>query len=84
MAAAGKSLRHVARAMATMWGGQVAKRPKVDPAQLQPLIYPYSWTAKVIQFDWLYMYKNAWFPRYWLYATIVCYPLWVWIHFKGM
>lgn len=78
-----KSLRSVARAMATMWGSQASKHAKVDPSQLQPMIFPYTLTAQVIQFDWVFFLKQCWWPRYWVYASIACYPLWIYIHHKG-
>lgn len=76
------SLRNAGRMLATLWGNGV-KSGKVDRSNLQQMIFPYTLTAKQIQFDWIYMYKQCWWPRYWLYANILCYPLWVWIHFKG-
>ena len=82
MVFAARSLRNVTRLAASLWGNS-AKQARVDPSQLQPMVYPYTWTASLIQFDWIYMLKQGWWPRYWLYANIICYPLWVWIHFKG-
>lgn len=76
------SVRNVARRMATMWGDQ-ARKPKVDRSQLQPLIYPWSYTANVVQQDWIFFLKQCWWPRYWLYASIICYPLWIYIDMKG-
>lgn len=73
-------MRTIGRLMATAWGGKVKK---VDRSQLQPLVYPYTFTACLIQENWIFYYKQCWWPRYYLYANIICYPLWVWIHFKG-
>ena len=83
MVIATHSLRNVARAVATLLGNGVRRGRAVDPAQLQPMVYPYTITASAIQFDWIFMFKQCWWPRYYLYANIICYPLWVWIHFKG-
>lgn len=60
-----------------------AAAKKVSAKDLQPMIYPYTYTGKLIQFPWTYHFKNSWLHRYILYSMIVCYPLFVFIHFKG-
>ena len=74
-------LKNASRLLTTLMG--TSQRKKVDPKSLTPMIYPYTLTAKAIQFPWVYFYKNAWWWRYYLYAWIVTSPLWFYITTKG-
>lgn len=76
------SVRVLSRRLATSAvRGSQAK--KVNPKDLQPMIYPYTLTARLIQFPYKYYFNNSWMHRYLFYSFVLCYPLWIWIHFKG-
>lgn len=75
--------RSVPRLLATMLGNNSRSVAKLDWTKCQPMVYPYTMTAKLIQQDWIFFYKQCMFPRYYLYANIICFPLWAWITFQG-
>lgn len=49
----------------------------------RPMKYPYTFTAKIVQFPYGYYFKYSWVYRYYLYGVIVSFPVFVYIHRKG-
>ena len=62
---------------------RLAQAKKVNPKDLTPMIYPYTYMSRVIQYPWKYLFKTSWMHRYIFYSMILTYPFWIWIHFKG-
>lgn len=79
-----RNLRVLAR-LAVANGRQMSgATKKVNVKDLIPMVYPYTYTAKLAQFPFAYHFKQCWLHRYLCYSVIVCYPLFLFIHFKGM
>lgn len=47
------------------------------------MIYPYTMTARVINFPWAFEWQKNWHQRYLIYAFVLTYPLWIMIHNAG-
>lgn len=41
----------------------------------RPMKYPYTLTAKIMQFPWKHYIQNAWAVKYYLIATVVSLPI---------
>lgn len=41
----------------------------------RPMKFPYTFTAKFVQFPWKYYIKNQWIYRYYGISLILCLPL---------
>ncbi|XP_054165918.1 uncharacterized protein LOC128963435 [Oppia nitens] len=50
-----------------------------NPGQGPPQVVPVTYLAQISQQPYRWMFKTGWFFRYFIYANIVCLPLWVWI-----
>ncbi|XP_023226734.1 uncharacterized protein LOC111627402 [Centruroides sculpturatus] len=52
------------------------------PPQSKPMKYPYTFSAKLAQFPYMWHLKNQWWMRYLCYAFVASYPLFLYIHKK--
>ncbi|GAB6026075.1 hypothetical protein CHUAL_012278 [Chamberlinius hualienensis] len=48
----------------------------------RPMKYPYTFTSKIVQFPWKYYFTNNWPFRYFIYGSIITFPLILWIDRK--
>nr|CAH7721489.1 unnamed protein product [Callosobruchus chinensis] len=58
------------------------KFPPIPPKSLpppRPMKFPYTFSAKLAQFPYRYYYKNQWIYRYYVYGTICCIPIFMYI-----
>ena len=46
------------------------------------MVVPMTYTGKLSQMPFRWMFKTGWMFRYWIYANIVCMPLWFLIQSK--
>lgn len=56
----------------------VASNTMADAAEKpvgRPMKYPYTFTAKIVQFPWKFYFQNQWVFRYWAFAFVVSLPL---------
>ena len=75
------SLKGLQRLINTLIGE--GSKQKVDRSRLQPLIYPYSRTAALVQAPYLHQYKNGFAAKETVLAWIITAPLWLYITSKG-
>lgn len=76
------SLKRVQRLITTLIGE--GSKQKVDRSKLQPLIFPYTRTAALVQAPYIHHYKNAFAAKEMVLAWLLTLPLWMWITSKGM
>ncbi|XP_050302624.1 uncharacterized protein LOC126740584 isoform X2 [Anthonomus grandis grandis] len=71
--------------------GEFAKSLKNPPHRMSgdgkirpgtPMKYPYTFTAKIVQFPYMYYYKNNWMAHYLPFGFIACLPIIWYIHKK--
>ncbi|KAL1497418.1 hypothetical protein ABEB36_008394 [Hypothenemus hampei] len=41
----------------------------------RPMKYPYTLTAKIVQFPYKFYFQNNWVYRYYVYAVVACFPV---------
>ncbi|XP_033216745.1 uncharacterized protein LOC117172699 [Belonocnema kinseyi] len=46
-----------------------------DAAPKRHMKYPYTFTAKIVQFPWKYYWKHSWLTRYFFYANFITMPI---------
>ncbi|KAJ8959879.1 hypothetical protein NQ318_011615 [Aromia moschata] len=57
-------------------------RPPPAPAAphgSRPMKFPYTFTAKVVQFPFKFYFKNNWIYRYYCFAFVACLPVFLYI-----
>lgn len=60
--------------------GEGAVKAQGSPGR--PMKFPYTFSAKVAHFPWKFYVKNNWIWRYYVYAFVVCIPMFS--YFTGM
>ncbi|GJQ88701.1 hypothetical protein Trydic_g23124 [Trypoxylus dichotomus] len=50
-----------------------ALRSRFKPER--PMAFPYTFTAKIVQFPWAFYVKNNWIYKYYFIAIAVCIPI---------
>ncbi|KAJ8976304.1 hypothetical protein NQ317_010258 [Molorchus minor] len=41
----------------------------------RPMKYPYTFTAKMVQFPWKYYFTNQWIWKYYAISFVLCLPV---------
>ncbi|XP_017786108.1 PREDICTED: uncharacterized protein LOC108569170 [Nicrophorus vespilloides] len=49
--------------------------PVAKPGERRPMKFPYTFSAKIAQFPWVYYAKNNWIYRYYFISLICCLPI---------
>ena len=47
-----------------------------------PMVFPYTITAQIAQYPWIYEFKRSWMFRYVVYSIILTQPLWWYLQKK--
>ncbi|CAG2163639.1 unnamed protein product [Oppiella nova] len=53
-----------------------------NPGQGKPQVVPLTPMAGLSQMPFRWMFKTGWFFRYFVYANVICFPLWIYIQRK--
>ncbi|KAF2880390.1 hypothetical protein ILUMI_25783, partial [Ignelater luminosus] len=52
-----------------------AKAAAAESGGSRKMKFPYTLTAKIVQFPWLFYIKNNWVYRYYFISVILCLPI---------